>query len=417
MSELMVVAVGRLRPGVPSTLNAFCVSDYPKGTSPHLWGFPNQEKNVLEASFYGEEVPNNQDRSLTQKFKKFSPGYYQHFFSIYGSHNNYQNGFPFAGHKKPFYNSNNPYEDFKIISVYYPIVDDRCNRLFVIDTGVLQYSPTEIYEVQSPALIVFDLPGNGCQTRDFPLIRRVEIPGHLWKTQAGFSIITLDYQKKGSCDDLILYITNTLDSNVISYDYRTGNFWSTTDNSMKPIMSESYVLFKGNTYQLPIGIGNVALGWPDKFGNRLAYFAPGSSLGEYVVNTKVLKSSKRSFLKHSSEDFTLIGYRGCNTQGYRQVFDKSTGVMFFGEMQSKRISCWNTRLPLNPDTVGVVFESNNLEFVSAIFLDSDGYLWFHSNQLPIIFLTHMPLDVLQINSRTFRVKASDAILGTVCDPF
>uniref|UniRef100_A0A1B0DIC1 Uncharacterized protein n=1 Tax=Phlebotomus papatasi TaxID=29031 RepID=A0A1B0DIC1_PHLPP len=52
-SGLMIAAVGRIRPGVPSTLNAFCVADYDKGTSPYLWGFPDYEKNTLKAEFYG----------------------------------------------------------------------------------------------------------------------------------------------------------------------------------------------------------------------------------------------------------------------------------------------------------------------------------------------------------------------------
>uniref|UniRef100_A0A1B0DQX9 Uncharacterized protein n=1 Tax=Phlebotomus papatasi TaxID=29031 RepID=A0A1B0DQX9_PHLPP len=113
-SGLMITTVGRLRPGVPSTLNAFCVAEYNQGTSPHLWGFPDYEKNTLKEEFY---AGGDQSRKFNKQ-DKYSTNY----------HNYYQN---------------NNYNDFSIISVYHPIADDRCNRLFAVDTGLLRYGPNE----------------------------------------------------------------------------------------------------------------------------------------------------------------------------------------------------------------------------------------------------------------------------------
>ncbi|XP_055699437.1 L-dopachrome tautomerase yellow-f2-like [Phlebotomus papatasi] len=218
-----------------------------------------------------------------------------------------------------------------------------------------------------------------------------------------------------SCDDVFLYITNIFDSNIIVYDYKKGDFWSFSDPSMKPIVAESALTFKGVTYGVPVGVVNVALGWPDKHGYRNAYYAPGSSLAEYIVSTKVLQDSKRASYKYNPNDFTLIGYRGCNSTNLKQIFDLSTGVIFFGEIDSERVRCWNTQLPLNPDTIGVIYESDESVFIPTLSLDSKGYLWFLTNQMPITFNSDGVLDISEVNSRVYRVKASEAIKGTVCD--
>ncbi|XP_055697008.1 L-dopachrome tautomerase yellow-f2-like [Phlebotomus papatasi] len=400
----MLVTVARLRPGVPSNLNAFCVADYGKGTSPKLWGFPDFKRNTLKEYFYEKSY---RTRKLTKRHDTYSAGYYNHF---YGEQQDSQEDVRIA-------NTNNYFHDFSIISVYHPIVDDRCNRLFTLDTGVLSYGLTVTYNVKNPSITVYELPSNGCTSRKFPVIRRVDIPNHLWQFPVGFVHIALDYQSRGSCDDLFLYITNCFDNSIIVFDYLRGDFWSFTDSSMKPIAAQASMVFgKSFNYEFNFGIMNVALGWPiDKAGNRKAYYAAGASLGEYAVSTKLLKNSKKAQNKYSEDDFHFIGYRGCDSQIDRQVFDHSTGVMFFGEMQSNKIRCWNTKLPLNPDTIGVVMESDALQYISEIFVDSEGYLWCHSCQLPIVYLSDSPLNTKKINSRTFRMKVLDVIKGTVCD--
>ncbi|XP_059612754.1 L-dopachrome tautomerase yellow-f2-like [Phlebotomus argentipes] len=393
----------RLRPGVPSTLNAFCTTDYPKDSSPRYWGFPNYKMNQLKASYYGETKHANQETH-----KRHSSGYFNRFFGGVRHSLGYKT-------KKLNRRPSNSLEDFSIVSSSQPTVDNQCNRLFALDTGVLQYSATEIYNVQLPAIIVFDLPQDGCETRRFPVVRRVEIPSHLFKNPVSYNFMTIDQQLKGTCDDIYIYTSNTFDNTLLVYDYKRNSFWNIEHYLFNPVMAESFMVFnKDYNYQLPLGIVNVALGWPDKKGNRPAYFTPGSSQGEYVFSTKYIKN-QTNYLQDFSNSITVLGYRGSGTQAYRQVFDCNTGVIFFAEMQSNRLSCWNSLLPISPDTVGVVFESEALEFISGLKIDPTGYLWFHSSQVPLDFFTSDPLDLTKVNSRTFRIRVSDAINGTICD--
>ncbi|XP_055696994.1 L-dopachrome tautomerase yellow-f2-like [Phlebotomus papatasi] len=392
-SGIMLATVGRIRAGVPSTLNAFCVADYDKESSPKLWGFPSYRRNTLKSYFY--EGFDKYSRQLNSDYTTYSAGYYTHFFESELS---------------------NPITEYSIISVYHPNIDDQCNRLYVVDTGVLSYGVSEVYNVQNPAIIVFDLPSNACQRRQFPVIRRIDIPNNFWKNPIGFVYIAIDHQARKSCDDVFLYITNTMDSSLTVYDYKRGSFWAFSDPSMGPIITESQMVFNNYfNYDFRLGIMNVALGWTDNTGSRNAYFAPGSSTSEYIVSTKLLKTPQRTPLKYNPLEFFLIGHRGCHSQAFKQVFDSATGIMFFAELQSKKIRCWNTQLPLNTDTIATVFESEALQFVSEINVDTDGYLWFHSCHLPLAYLSDIPLNTTDFKPTTFRIRIFEATRGTVCE--
>ncbi|GAB0094209.1 hypothetical protein DMENIID0001_094650 [Sergentomyia squamirostris] len=403
-SGLVLATVPRFRPGIPSSLNAFCTKDYPAGTSPRLWAFPDYKKNAIKAFYYG--IPHDDAYNQTT-IKLYSAGYFNNFFgSQYNAISSNQQ-FPYQGYYSPL-------EDINIVSVYASHIDNYCNRLFVLDTGVLRYSSNEVYDVQKPAIVVFDLPDNGCETRKFPVIRRVEIPDHLWTNPIGFAGLTFDYTQK-SCDDLIIYVTNLFDYSLIAYDYKNGQFWSIKDPSLKPTIAESRLLFKDTyEYNIPLGVQSLTLGHSDESGNKIAYFAPVSSTSEFAVSTKVLRDARNYSYKYTPGHFTLVGYRGCKSQSIHQVYDEITGVIFFAEAQSGRIRCWNTQHPLNPDTVGTVYESHKIHSASSIDIDSDGYLWFHTSQLPFMYTTSNPLNLFEINSRTFKVKTTEAIKDTVC---
>ncbi|GAB0088331.1 hypothetical protein DMENIID0001_027340 [Sergentomyia squamirostris] len=110
-----------------------------------------------------------------------------------------------------------------------------------------------------------------------------------------------------------------------------------------------------------------------------------------------------------------MGYRGCDSQTASMTADYNYGVIFYAELQSNKITCWNMNKPLNPDNIGVIFESNNLQYPVNLFVDSRGYLWFNAGSTPILYFTADPLDLSKINKRFYRVKVKDAIHGTVCE--
>ncbi|XP_055697717.1 L-dopachrome tautomerase yellow-f2-like, partial [Phlebotomus papatasi] len=305
----------------------------------------------------------------------------------------------------------------RIISVFHITVDEKCNRLFFMDNGNLQYYRNTTYLIQNPALWVFELPLNGCVTRKFPVIRRVELPNKITAKGAnGFMHVVLDYQSENTCDDLVLYITNAFYSYLTVYDYKKDQFWTFEHHTFQPVIAESHFIFRNTfDYDMPLGLFSLTLGYRDKYGDNIAYYTSVAGTAQYAVSTKLLKDRTKSPANFNPDDFRIMGYRGCNHEPLRSVIDYTYGVMFTSEVQSNEIRCWNINKPLNPDNIDVVYKSDKLFFGPQMFIDSRGYLWFESSHIPVLYFSDIPLDLNQVNGRLFRIKVSDAIRGTVCE--
>ncbi|XP_055680092.1 L-dopachrome tautomerase yellow-f2-like [Lutzomyia longipalpis] len=418
-SGLMVVTLERLRLGVPATIAAFCVKEYRFGSNPKFWAFPNFEIQAMRASDF-----TSQSRGLSKK--SFNQGkniynwnsYYEGIYN--GSyHNLYQK--PINNYKptylEPAILAQDPSSnDFRIISVYEVMMDEKCNRAFFLDAGMVQYDNVSTI-IQKPAILVYDLPYNGCQTRNFQLIRRVEFPDDL-ATMSPYSNfhMTLDFQSN-QCDDLYIYVANFFGHLIVVYDYKRNDFWYFTGHpSFQPVASESYIVYDETLdFLLPVGIYTIALGYRDKNGDRPAYYVAGASTAQYVVSTKILKDKRKSPTNYNANVFKIKGYRGCFSQASKMAVDYTYGVVFYAELQSRRISCWNVNKPLNPDNIGVIYESDEPFFPLAMFIDSHGYLWFSSGRVVYLFFTSWPIDLNENNFNFYRIKVSDAIKGTICE--
>ncbi|XP_055679876.1 L-dopachrome tautomerase yellow-f2-like isoform X1 [Lutzomyia longipalpis] len=407
-SGLFIVTMVRFRPGIPTSLGAFCVQENAIGSSPRIWGFPNYQINALRDSDFASGSAEEAARNAWKKPNKY-----------YYSNGSYYANPQYLYQEKPSginygdYYDNSP----RIISVFHVNVDEHCNRVFFVDNGQLVYYSNTTYTIQKPALWVIDLPVNGCETRNFPIIRRTELPDRIAaKAPNGYMHITLDYQSKNSCDDLFVYIANTFFSYLIVYDYKKDEFWLFDHETFKPVVAESHFVFEETfKYDMPLGLHNLVLGYPDKEGGRTAYYNDVASTAQYAVSTKILKNRRKSPINFNSKDFHIVGYRGCDHEPLKTVIDYTYGVMFNTEVQSNELRCWNMNKPLNPDNIGVISKSEDYTFPIQAFIDSRGYLWFGSTQIPILFASDEPLDLSKFNSIIFRVKASDAIRGTVCE--
>ncbi|XP_055680085.1 L-dopachrome tautomerase yellow-f2-like [Lutzomyia longipalpis] len=416
-SGLMLVNIFRCRPGVPITVGAFCVKNYKYGSSPKIWGFPNYELNTLQASDYagGNEDDLSQREFYNKNYFKREGNYYAkggHYYTDYYEYYNFKPNYLRAS----LSSLSQPVGHKRIISALHTVIDEKCSRVFLLDNGVLQFYPNTTYNVQKPALVEISLPSDGCENKNFPITRRSEVPDRISsKGSNGFMYMTMDFQTEGSCDDLFLYITNPFNSYLVVYDYRKDKFWAFDHETFKPVISESHFVFDNLHLDMPLGVMSMALGYPDEDGDRTAYYLPFASTAQYAVSTKILKNSKLSPNKFNQDSFKIMGYRGCGHEVDKMAIDYTYGVIFFVEIRSKEVRCWNINKPLNPDNIGVVYKSDKTFFYSQMFIDSRGYLWFHSSHVPIEFLTLQPLNLQEVNSRSFRVKVSDAIKGTVCD--
>ncbi|GAB0088337.1 Major royal jelly protein/protein yellow [Sergentomyia squamirostris] len=441
-SGLMVTVNVRHRPGIPSSLNAFCVNEYTVGSSPKIWGFPNYKVNALRTSdFYGK--PDEEDETRTKTYRPNKPNKGQNYYppnynQEYYTHNkpgnyNIPGSYNFT-YPVPIYTTKytskptrftttsttsttqRPPESTRIISVFHVTIDEKCNRLFVVDNGRVNYYLNSSYIIKKPSLIVVDLPTDGCESRVFSILRNSEIPDKIIANREnGFMHTFVDHQSEKNCDDLFVYMPNSFYNYLVVYSYKTDEFWSFDHETFQPVVSQSHFVFdKTLPYDFNFGIFSIALGYPDKYGDRTAYYTSIASTAQFAVSTQVLKDKRRAMDNFNSGDFRIMGFRGCHSQTLKTVIDYTSGVMFYTEVDTGKIRCWDMNKDLNPNNVDVIYTSDDILFNPQIFIDSRKYLWFQTNQIPLLYASDKPLDPNNINCRIYQVKVSDAIEGTLC---
>ncbi|XP_055680109.1 L-dopachrome tautomerase yellow-f2-like [Lutzomyia longipalpis] len=379
-SGTMIVTIPRRQPGIPATVGAFCAKDWKKGSSPKIFPIPNARVNALKEGFFSEAKEMTSIETVSRARRAAATD---------------------ADTTKP------------IISVSTPIVDDKCNRLWFLDTGVIWY-PDQIIVVQRPSLWVVKLPEKSCSKDAFKVLKRIEFSDDQIGDISGLSDIALDFAKNGTCDDVYAYIPDSVGHQIVVHDYRAGKTWAFRGHySFDPVVRESAIVAGDRQYVIEEGVTSLTLGWRDTSGYRAAYYIPLSGTGQFAVSTQVLKEESRAPANFHPEDFKLIGYRGQQLQAYRHVFDPKNGIIFYADAQEQSIRCWNVRRPLTPDHIGVTnFNATDVEGLDLM-IDSRGDLWILANK-PLKFRVS-EMDTKEVNARLFRLSVSDAIRGTLCE--
>nr|CAD7451909.1 unnamed protein product [Timema tahoe] len=106
-----------------------------------------------------------------------------------------------------------------LISVYRARAD-RCDRLWVLDSGIMNslesYTP-----VCPPKIVVFDL-------RTDRLVKSYEFPRASLRLNSLLTNLVIDYQDGQSCDDALIYISDTASPGIVVYDARRDVSWRVT---------------------------------------------------------------------------------------------------------------------------------------------------------------------------------------------
>nr|CAD7404767.1 unnamed protein product [Timema cristinae] len=127
-----------------------------------------------------------------------------------------------------------------LISVYRARAD-RCDRLWVLDSGIMNslesYTP-----VCPPKIVAFDL-------RTDRLVKSYEFPRASLRLNSLLTNLVIDYQGGQSCDDALIYISDTASPGIVVYDARRDVSWRVTHTSMWPSPDHA-------TYELGIDVYN-----------------------------------------------------------------------------------------------------------------------------------------------------------------
>ncbi|GAB0095037.1 hypothetical protein DMENIID0001_103660 [Sergentomyia squamirostris] len=291
-----------------------------------------------------------------------------------------------------------------LITVFQPVIDE-CRRLWILDVGEVDHIEyKKEFPYQAPHLIAFDLKKSG-----YPEIIRYEFPKDLLEEPHFFSEYSIDIiSRKCNCKRTFVYIGNWKGNYLYVYDNKRKTAWKFKHDSFKP-EGKTTITF-GSLYKesYQAGLFGLTLGDRDTKGNRPLFYITASSTKLWKVYTKILKK------KNSVFEPIYIGDRGKNTEAIVLAYDPKTKVLFFGESNSRRFSCWNTETRLSEETVDTVYKNETIFFGTDIEIDSQGTLWLMSNALPPVIGGPLVVSDTPL-IRVMKMNIRDAIKGTRCE--
>lgn len=287
----------------------------------------------------------------------------------------------------------------RIVSVYRPRIDN-CDRLWAVDTGVVETQTNPKY-VQTPSIWIFDLKTD-------TILHRYEIPSSVVKNGLGLASITLDVV---DCANTFAYIPDLVQHQLLVYSFNDDDSWSFSHNyfHMNPFQGDYKIA--GERFSWDDGIFSITLGKPERDTFRMAYFHPMSSFSEFAVSTQVLRDRQLSKRSYHGDDFKFIGNRGFNSQSTMHSYDPTTKTIFYSEIHNNAVTCWNTE-HVGFNHKDVVFQNNETMIYGNDLNVVDGKLWFMSNRMPKYI--YSKLDPNDYNFRIFMESTRDAVKDKRC---
>lgn len=293
----------------------------------------------------------------------------------------------------------------RIISVYRTRVD-VCNRLWFIDTGMLEL-PNNRIQVQRPSIWIIDLKKN-------KKIHRFEIPETIVATGNGLASITVDVDSS-ACNKAFGYIPDLNNNALFVYSLEDHRIWAFNHNFFHFDPTQGDLSIGGQDFEWNDGIFSVTLGNRDRNGFRTAYFHPMASTNEFTVSTSVLQNESNAARSSHGRDFKLLGSRGPQKQSTMHDFDPETGIIFYDEIMKNGIGCWNTKeTEFSANNHGqVAMDEDRMIYPSDLTIDKEGTIWVMTNSMPIFIYSQLDPNV--VNFRVWKQKVKEAAKNTVCD--
>ncbi|NP_001154989.1 yellow-b isoform X1 [Nasonia vitripennis] len=278
---------------------------------------------------------------------------------------------------------------------------DRCNRLWVLDTGLSDILGAPEQD-SVPTLLVYDL------TND-QLLRKYPIPDDHRTYESLFANIAVeDYD----CDDSYGYLGDLGGPGLVVYSWKLAKSWLVKHHYFHPDPQSGEFNVGGIPFQWSDGIFGLALA-PTGDGYSTLYFHPLSSTMEFAVSTRLLRDPERVASSEAFHQFQVLGSRGPNGQSSVSFLDPETGILIYALTNLNAIACWRTGTKYSIQQQGRVYMDNvTMVFPNDLKIDRNGTIWVLSDRLPA-FMYHT-LDPNDYNFRILAGTVREAVQGTIC---
>ncbi|XP_030566601.1 protein yellow isoform X1 [Drosophila novamexicana] len=306
---------------------------------------------------------------------------------------------------------NNP-DCSKLISVYRTAVDAKCNRLWLIDSGIVN-ATISLNPICPPKIVAFDLDTD-------EMIVRYELPASQIKQDSLHSNIAVDI-RNNDCQDAHAFVTDVWRFGIVVYSLAKHRSWRVTNYNFSPNPTAADFNIHGLNFQWLDGVFGMSLSQGPKRNDRVLYFHPMASYKEFMVPIDILwnESLWINGTVDTSKLFISIGDRGFNGQSSTSGIARN-GVMFFTQVHRDNIGCWDTTKPYARSNLGMLLDANKsptlIQFPNDLKVDheeSQG-VWVMSNRLPTYLYSQ--LDYGDINFRILKADVESIIADTICNP-
>lgn len=310
-----------------------------------------------------------------------------------------------------------------LVSVY-RIRVDRCNRLWVLDSGVIttldNFSP-----VCPPKIFVFDLKTD-------TLVRNIILPKEVLRPNSLLTNLVIDYEITGAgagtsaapgnyygfqhqppqptCDDAFLYMTDTANAAVVVYDIKNDAAWRIFHPYMLPHPEHCNYNIAGESFTLPDAVVGIALspettaafGYPTQRSERVLYFQPFAALRLFSIPTSVLQTPPQV-----DADLRVRLVFEKTSQSASLASDPNDGTLYFNPVSDLAIASVR---PGSRRSQVVVQDRQRLQFSSDILVTPrDNYnIWFVSSKFQKFF--RQTYNQHEINFRVMRINRSPYVL-------
>ncbi|CAO1372215.1 unnamed protein product [Diamesa hyperborea] len=281
---------------------------------------------------------------------------------------------------------------------------DRCGRLWVLDTGVVDILG-EPKKLSATQLLIYDLHNDN-------LLRRYPFPASHTKSDSFFANIAVE---DDDCDNSFAYSGDLGVPGLVVYSWKSESSWRVTHHYFHPDPLAGNYSIGGTEFQWDDGLFGLALSKPLADGFPTLYFHPFSSTNEFSVSTKILRNETLATSTGIYNDFKILGSRGSNGQSSVEFLDKKTGVLFYTLPNLNAIACWRTtNKAYTIKAQGRIFmDSSLMVFPNDVKVDDQSRLWVLSDRLQQFM--YKELDANEINFRILTASVADAIDHTACD--
>ncbi|XP_017753652.1 PREDICTED: protein yellow [Eufriesea mexicana] len=288
----------------------------------------------------------------------------------------------------------------EIISTF-RIRADRCDRLWVLDTGFTDILDSPEQQAP-PALLIYDLKTDR-------LLRKFVVPEDQKTSDSLFANIAVeDY----SCEDTYAYLGDLGGPGLVVYSWRMGKSWLVKHHFFQPDPQGGEFNVSGISFKWTDGLFGMSLASTND-GYSTMYFHPLSSTMEYSVSTKLLRDPEQATSADNIQEFHALGSRAHNGQSSVSFLDPETGVLFYALTNLNAIACWKPQSMFSVQQQALIYTNNiTMVFPNDLKIDQNGNIWVLSDRLPTFMYSH--LDVEDYNFRILTGSVKEVIKGTVC---